>query len=323
MFDESLEAEPSTPSPMATPAASSSLVGQTPMPNAMSEAAQWQTLTPALPRRSISPALKWIPCATQARGVEPSGLLEEIDRAHAERLDAIDVLVERLAEMGVQPAIVALGEFRRSHHHPLRHRERRAGRKRDADHRAGLGVVIAAQHPLAVLEDRLRILHDRVGLQAAVLLGNAHRSARDRHAQAELRRLFDLDVDRVREVRGKEIVMIGRGRAAGQHQFDQRHPDRDAQGLGRHAIPHPLHRNQPGNELLAEACGMGARQRLVEVMMRVDKPRQHDMARGVERRIGRNRGRLAARDAFDDLAALDHDSALGIGCEDGERVLDP
>ncbi len=49
MLDESLEAEPSTPSPMATPAASSSLAGQTPMPNAMSEAAQWQTLTPALP----------------------------------------------------------------------------------------------------------------------------------------------------------------------------------------------------------------------------------------------------------------------------------
>ena len=69
MFDESFEAEPSTPSPMATPAASSSLVGQTPMPKAMSEAAQWQTLTPALPRRSISLALKWIPCATQARGL--------------------------------------------------------------------------------------------------------------------------------------------------------------------------------------------------------------------------------------------------------------
>ena len=167
----------------------------------------------------------------------------------------------------------------------------------------GLAIVIGAQHPLAVLEDRLRILHDRVGLQAAVLLGNAHRSARDRHAHAELRRLLDLDVDRVPEVRGKEIVMIGRGRAAGQHQFDQRHPDRDAQGLGRHAVPDALHRNEPGNELLAEACGMGARQRLVEVMMRVDEPRQHDMARGVERRIGRNRRRLAAPDAFDDLGS--------------------
>ena len=117
--------------------------------------------------------------------------------------------------------------------------------------------------------------------------------------------------------------MIGRGRAAGQHEFDERHPDRDAQGLGGHAAPHPLHRDEPGNELLAEARGVGARQRLVEVMMRVDEPRQDDMARGVERRLGRNGRRLAARDAFDDLSALDHNSALGIGCEDGERVLDP
>ena len=69
MFDELLEAEPSTPRPIVTPAASSSFTGQTPMPNAMSDAAQWQTLTPALPKRSISLALKWIPCATQARGL--------------------------------------------------------------------------------------------------------------------------------------------------------------------------------------------------------------------------------------------------------------
>ena len=225
--------------------------------------------------------------------------------------------------MGVQPAIVAFGEFGRSLHHPLRHRERRAGRKRDADHRARFDIVIEAQHPLAVFEDRLRILHDRVGLQAPVLLGNAHGSARDRHAQPKLRRFFDLDVDRVRKARGKEIVVIGRGRAARQHQFDERHPDRDAQRLGSHAVPDALHRNEPGNELLAEACGMGAGQRLVEVMMSVDQPRQHDMARGVEGRVGGNRGGSAASDAFDDLGALDHDSALGFGRQDGERVLDP
>jgi hypothetical protein len=32
---------------------------------------------------------------------------------------------------------------------------------------------------------------------------------------------------------------------------------------------------------------------------------------------------LAARNAFNDLTSLDHDAALGVGCEDGERVLDP
>ena len=117
--------------------------------------------------------------------------------------------------------------------------------------------------------------------------------------------------------------MIGRGRAAGQHQFDERHPDRDAQGLGIHAVPNPLHRDEPRNELLAEACGVGARQRLIEVMVRVDESRQDDVARGVECRIGRNRGRSTACDAFDDLCAFDHNAAFGLGCEDGERVLDP
>ena len=78
-----------------------------------------------------------------------------------------------------------------------------------------------------------------------------------------------------------------------------------------------------GMSSLPKPDGVGARQRLVEVMMGVDEPRQDDMARGVERRLGRNRRRSAARDAFDDLGPFDHDSALGVGCEDGERVLDP
>ena len=117
--------------------------------------------------------------------------------------------------------------------------------------------------------------------------------------------------------------MIGRGRAAGQHELNERHPDREAQRLGGHAAPHPLHRHEPGNELLAEPRGVGARQRLVEMMMRIDEPRQDDMARGVERRLRGEGWRLAARNAFNNLSALDHNSALGIGCEDGERVLDP
>ena len=68
---------------------------------------------------------------------------------------------------------------------------------------------------------------------------------------------------------------------------------------------------------------MGAGQRLIEMMMGVDEPRQHDMARGVEGRIRANCRRSAASDAFDDFSALDDDPALGAGCENGERVLDP
>ena len=58
MLEELFEAEPSTPSPSGTPAASSSQVGQMPDASTMLEAAQWQTPTPALPSRAISSALK-------------------------------------------------------------------------------------------------------------------------------------------------------------------------------------------------------------------------------------------------------------------------
>ena len=54
-----------------------------------------------------------------------------------------------------------------------------------------------------------------------------HRAARHRHAHAERARLLDLDVDRVLEPGGIEIVMVGRGRAARQHQLGQREPRRE------------------------------------------------------------------------------------------------
>ena len=117
--------------------------------------------------------------------------------------------------------------------------------------------------------------------------------------------------------------MVGRGRAAGEQEFDQRHPDRDAKRLGRHAAPDVLHGDEPGDEFLAEPIGMGARQRLVEMMMRVNEPGQHDMARGVERRIPGGGGRLATPDAFDDFRFLDDHAALRSRREYGDRVLDP
>ena len=69
--------------------------------------------------------------------------------------------------------------------------------------RAGLGIMEQFQHAFAVGEDRLLILHDLVGRQAAVLLRQVHRTARHRHAQAELARLLDFDVDRILQPGGK------------------------------------------------------------------------------------------------------------------------
>ena len=194
----------------------------------------------------------------------------------------------------METGVISFGELRRAFQHPLRHGERRAGRERDADHCALLAVVVELQHALAVGEIVSEFLNDRIGLQAPVLLGNAHRSARDRHAQSEFTRLLDLDVDCVVEAGREEIVMIGGGRAAGEHELGQRHADSDTQRFGRHAVPDALHRDKPGDELLALAGRMGARQRLVEMMMRIDEARQHDMARSVEGRV-EGRGRALPR----------------------------
>jgi hypothetical protein len=67
---------------------------------------------------------------------------------------------------------------------------------------------------------------------------------------------------------------------------------------------------------------MGAGQRLVEMVVRVDKPRQHDMPGGVEGRADAF-GRLASSHTLDDLCPLDDEATLRVVGEDRQRVLDP
>ena len=118
--------------------------------------------------------------------------------------------------------------------------------------------------------------------------------------------------------------MVGGGRAARQHQFDQRHARGDPEMLRREARPHALERDQPGHQFLAEAGGVSARQRLVEVVMSVDEAGQDDVARRVEHGVDRRGGAGgAAADQFDDLRSLDDEAPLGPFSENGERVLDP
>ena len=161
-------------------------------------------------------------------------------------------------------------------------REGRARRERDADPRAGLPVVEELQHPLAVGENRVFVLHHAVGRQPAVLGRQVHRAARHRHPHAEAERLLDLDVDRLFEAGRIEIVMVGRGRAARHQELGQRQPRREAQMIGLQPRPDRIEGGEPGKELLVDRLRVGAGQRLVEMVVGVDQPRQHDMTRGVE-----------------------------------------
>ena len=282
----------------------------------MLEAAQWQTPTP----RGAEPAdlLRVEMDAMRQPGAagHPAGLLQQLDGPHAIHRQAEALLVLGFAEVGVQGTVENLGEARGLAHQFAVDRERRARGERDANLRAGSRVVKELQHAFAVGEDRVGFLHHRVGRQAAVLLGAVHRAAADRHADAERARLFDLDVDRVFEAGGIEIVMVGGGGAAREQQFDQREPRREAELARRQPRPDRIERGEPVKQLAIDRRRMGARQRLVEMMVGVDQPGQDDVARGVEDRIDRRCRLPAARDRFGDAAALDHHAALGRLRED-------
>ena len=135
-------------------------------------------------------------------------------------------------------------------------------------------------------------------------------------------RLLDLDVDRVLKPLRIEIMMIGGGGAAGQHELGQREPRGQPEVVGLEPRPDRIERDEPGEQRLVDGGRVGAGQRLVEMMVGVDEPRQHDMAGGVERRVDALRAsRPAPRSC--DPRALDDEAAFRALGEDRQRVLDP
>ena len=170
--------------------------------------------------------------------------------------------------------------------------ERRTGRERDLRHRALPALVIARDQPLAVGEDRVLVLHHAVRRQAAVALGEIHRPAREQDAQAETLGGGDLDVDAVFEAGGKDVVMVGGGGAAGEHQFGHGDGGGEIERLGRQPRPHRIERLQPGEQLAVERGRQRAGERLVEMVMGVDEAGQHDVVAGFVRSWRR---RFAAR----------------------------
>jgi hypothetical protein len=214
--------------------------------------------------------------------LEPARLLEIIDRPAMKALLAILRLVMGLGDMGMKTAAMAARQEGRLGHQFARHRERRAGSESDLDHGALPPLVIAPDHPLAVGQDGVAVLHDAVGRQTAVALGQVHRSAAHHHAQANGPGLIDLDVDRLFATLRKEIMMI-EGRGAARHQeLGQSEPGGEAMRIGRQPRPVAIERLEPGEELLVDRLRMGARQRLIHVMMRIDETRQYHVTACIE-----------------------------------------
>ena len=72
----------------------------------------------------------------------------------------------------------------------------------------------SAMQPFGVGEDRVDVLDERVGRQAAVGLAEVHRAARRDDAHAELLRRADLRLDETDDAAREDVVMVEDGRAA-------------------------------------------------------------------------------------------------------------
>ncbi len=133
----------------------------------------------------------------------------------------------------------------------------------------------------------------------------------------------DFDVDAVFEARGKDIMMVGGGGAAGEHQFGHGHGGGEIERLGRQPRPHRIERLQPGEQLAVERGRQRAGERLVEVVMGVDEAGQDDVLAGIVC-FGADGLRCAAGgDQLDNGAVLHDHAALGAFGQDRQRVLDP
>ena len=158
----------------------------------------------------------------------PAGFLEEIDRPQAIHLETEALLVVGLAEMGVQLAVVALGQAARS-----RPSDRLV--TENGEHGASATRICApgfgSWNSFSTRSLSARI----VSSSCTTLSGGRPPSFCDRFIDPRVTvmrmpsatRLLDLDVDRVLKARRIEIVMIGGGRAARQHEFGQREARRE------------------------------------------------------------------------------------------------
>ena len=184
-------------------------------------------------------------CAPDVLG-EPPDLLEVLDRAAAEELLAVLLLFDRLGEVRVELQPEPARELRRLLHQPLRHGERRAGR-RDDPHEAGL--VLEPGEPLGVGEDRVEVLDEGVGREAAVALAEVHRAARGVDPNAELARGRDLGLHETGDAAREDVVVVEDGRAAGERELGDARPRRRAHHLLVDPRPHRVERLQPREQV--------------------------------------------------------------------------
>jgi len=215
---------------------------------------------------------------------EPADGGGELDGTHPEPLPAEALLVGGLGEVGVEAHPEPPGEEGGLGHEPRGDGERGAGGEDDPGHRPRGGVVEGGDDPLAVGEDGLLVLDDRVGRESPRRLAEAHRAAGDVEADPDPGRGRHLVVDPGPV--GPQVLVVEGGRAPAEGELGEPEGRGDADVPGAEPRPHGVEGAEPREEgdilRSRERPGEG----LVEVVVGVDEPGEDDHPPGVEHLVG-------------------------------------
>jgi hypothetical protein len=218
-------------------------------------------------------------------------------------LQAVRLLVLRLAQVGVADHAPLARELDGVAQQFGGDRKGRAGGQRDPAHGVRPGVVVLADQAVAVLQDRLRVLHHVVRRQSALRAAAAHAAARGVEPRAHAQRHLDLHVQELLGRAAREYIEVVRGGgAAGQQQLADPHARADLDGLGVQLAPDFVEPHQPVEQLGVLHGRDVAGQRLVQVVVRVDEAGIDHAAGGLDH-AGAG-GRAQRRPHGGDAAAL-------------------
>ena len=206
----------------------------------------------------------------------PPDVLEVLERSAAVDVEAVGVLVDVLGEVGVQTHVESFGQRCGRLHQVGRDREGGTRRQRHLHHGVGGGVVVCADQPLRFGEDRVVVLHDLVGWEAAVLLRPAHRAAGGVEPHPQLLRRRDLGGDQVAGTGGVHVHVIHRRRASAEGEFGGADPCREVGRLLVDVRPDGVERREPAEQVVLRGRWKRAREVLVDVVMGVDQTRRHE-----------------------------------------------
>ena len=147
----------------------------------------------------------------------------------------------------------------------------------------GPGYVQLPRQALGVRKHRIEVFDQLVRREAAVRRPQVHRAAGRDQAEPELLRRLHLRLDQSRAPAREHVVVVEDGRASGRGELGQPGARGGVLGLCVDSRPERIEGPQPGEQV---GLGrMGTRERLVEVVMRVDETGRDESAAQIDTRV--------------------------------------